>query len=68
MNHRPTDALRQLNSVKGPAKMSRNGLYVLVGILLIALIGVGVYAYQQQQRPALEIKLDNNGLKINGGG
>jgi hypothetical protein len=48
--------------------MSRNGLYVLVGVLLIALIGVGVYAYQQQQRPALEIKLDNNGLKINGGG
>jgi hypothetical protein len=41
---------------------------VLVGVLLIALIGVGVYAYQQQQRPALEIKLDNNGLKINGGG
>ena len=38
--------------------MSRNGLYVLVG----------VYAYQQQQKPALEIKLDNNGLKINGGG
>jgi len=48
--------------------MSRNGLYVLVGVLLIALIGVGVYAYQQQQKPALEIKLDNNGLKINGGG
>lgn len=48
--------------------MNRNGLYVLVGVLLIALIGVGVYAYQQQQKPALEIKLDNNGLKINGGG
>ena len=48
--------------------MSRNGLYVLVGVLLIALIGVGAYAYQQQQKPALEIKLYNNGLKINGGG
>ena len=48
--------------------MSRNGLYVLVGVLLIALIGVGVYAYEQQQKPSLEIKLDNNGLKINGGG
>lgn len=48
--------------------MSRNGLYAVIGILLIALVGVSVYAYQQQQRPALEIKLDNNGLKINGGG
>ena len=57
-----------ISNVKWGLKMSRNGLYVLVGVLLIALIGVGVYAYQQQQRPALEIKLDNNGLKINGGG
>jgi len=47
--------------------MSRNGLYALIGILLVALIGVSVYAYQQQQKPSLEIKLDNNGLKVNGG-
>ena len=48
--------------------MSRNGLYVLVGILILGIIGVGVYAYEQSQRPALEVKVDGNGIKINGNG
>ena len=48
--------------------MSRNGLYVLVGILILAIIGVGVYAYEQSQRPALEVKVDGNGIKINSNG
>jgi len=48
--------------------MSRTGLYGLIVVLAIALVGVGIYAYQQSQRPALEVKLDSNGLKINGSG
>ena len=46
--------------------MSRNGLYALVAILVVVLAGVGIYAYQQSQRPSLEVKVDGNGLKING--
>jgi cbb3-type cytochrome oxidase subunit 3 len=46
--------------------MSRSGLYALVAVLVVVLIGVGYYAYQQSQRPAFEVKVDNNGLKING--
>lgn len=49
--------------------MTRNGLYALIAILLVAVIGLGVYAYQQQQaQPALEIKLDEGGLTVNGSG
>ena len=48
--------------------MSRSGLYGLIVILLLIVGGVGYYAYQQSQRPALEVKVDGNGIKINGSG
>lgn len=49
--------------------MTRNGLYVLVGVLLVAVIGLGVYIYQQQQmQPALEIKVNEQGISVEGNG
>ncbi len=49
--------------------MSRNGLYALIGALLIVVVALGGYMYyQQQQQPSLEIKLDSNGLEVNGNG
>ena len=49
--------------------MSRNGLYALIGALLIVVIGlVGYMVYQQSREPALEIKLDSNGLQVTGNG
>ena len=50
--------------------MSRNGLYLLIGALLVVVIGLGGYMYyqQQQQQPGLEIKLDSNGLEVTGNG
>ena len=49
--------------------MSRNGLYLLIGALLVVVIGLGGYMYyQQQQQPGLEIKLDGNGLEVTGNG
>ena len=46
--------------------MSRNGLYVLVGVLVIALVGLGIYLYQEQNRPGVEIRVNDNGLSIEG--
>jgi hypothetical protein len=46
--------------------MSRNGLYALIAILVVVVAGVGYYSYEQSQRPSLEVKLDGNGIKING--
>lgn len=49
--------------------MSRNGLYMLVGVLALIVIGLAGYMlYQQSQKPSLEIKLDENGIEVNGNG
>ena len=49
--------------------MSRNGLYALIGALLIVAVGLGGYLiYQQSQEPSLEITVDSNGIKVDGNG
>ena len=48
--------------------MSRNGLYAVIVLVVIVAVAIGIYAYRQAQRPALEVKLDSNGLQINGTG
>ena len=49
--------------------MSRNGLYALIGILAIIVVALGGYMfYQQSQQPSLEIKVDRNGIQVNGNG
>jgi hypothetical protein len=48
--------------------VNRNGLYAVIVIIVIIAAAIGVYAYQQSQRPSLEVKLDSNGLQVNGTG
>lgn len=49
--------------------MSRNGLYALIGMLLLIVVGlVGYMIYQQSQEPSLEIRLDSNGVQVTGNG
>ncbi|QQR36263.1 hypothetical protein JI749_01080 [Devosia oryziradicis] len=49
--------------------MSRNGLYAVIAILLVAIVGFGIYTYQQQQaRPGLEVRIDEQGVSIDGNG
>lgn len=49
--------------------MSRNGLYAVIAILLVAIVGFGIYAYQQQQaRPGIEVRIDEQGVSIDGNG
>jgi Tfp pilus assembly protein PilO len=49
--------------------MSRNSLYLVIALLAVVLVaGVGYYIYQQNQQPGLEIKVDGNGIKVNGNG
>jgi hypothetical protein len=49
--------------------MSRNGLYAVIAILLIAVVGFGIYSYQQQQaRPGVEVRIDEQGVSIDGNG
>lgn len=49
--------------------MSRNGLYALIGMLAIIVVALGGYMlYQRSQQPSLEIKVDSNGIQVNGNG
>ena len=46
--------------------MSRNSLYFLVIVLLIALAAFAIYFYQQQSRPGVEVRADDQGISIDG--
>ncbi len=48
--------------------MNRNGLYLVIAVLLIAVVGFGIYIYQQQNRPGIEVRVDNDGISIDGNG
>ena len=49
--------------------MSRNGLYTLIGVLVVAVVALGGYLlYEQSQTPKLEIKLDQSGIQVQGNG
>ena len=49
--------------------MSRNGLYAVIAVLLIAIVGYGIYSYQQQQaQPGIDIRVDEQGISIDGNG
>ncbi|MFC3705176.1 hypothetical protein ACFOOL_10455 [Devosia honganensis] len=49
--------------------MSRNGLYAVIAILVVAVVVFGIYTYQQQQqRPGIEVRVDEQGISIDGNG
>jgi hypothetical protein len=58
--------VRYASSVAEGAQMSRNTLYLVIAVLLVVVVGFGIYyAYQQSQKPSLEIKLGNQGVTVN---
>jgi len=46
--------------------MSRNnGLYMIIGALMVAVIGLGIYVYQEESQPnGVELKIGQNGVSI----
>lgn len=48
--------------------MSRNGLYAVIALLVVALIGIAIYLYQEQSRPGIEVRVDGQGISIDGNG
>lgn len=46
---------------------NKNNLYLIIGLLLVLVAGLGVYAYREHNKPqGLEISIDKNGLKVEG--
>jgi hypothetical protein len=47
--------------------MTRSSLYFVVAALAVLVVGLACYLiYQQSQQPSLEIRVDGNGIKIDG--
>jgi hypothetical protein len=41
-------------------------MYVVIAALVIALAALAIYTYQQQTRPGLEVRVDEQGISIDG--
>jgi hypothetical protein len=49
--------------------MSGNSLYVLIGVLAVAVAALGGYlAYEQSQKPHLDISVGKGGIQVQGNG
>lgn len=45
--------------------MKQNQLYILVGALIVVVIGLGIYIFQEQSKPSgVEIRLNESGISI----
>lgn len=45
--------------------MSKNNLYLVIALLAVAVVGFGIYYfYQEQQKPGISIKVDDQGISI----
>lgn len=45
--------------------MNKNGLYILVGALIVAVGCFSIYAYQQETKPkGVELKIGEQGVSI----
>jgi hypothetical protein len=42
-----------------------NGLYLIIGALVVAVIGLGIYIYQEEQKPdGVELRIGENGVSV----
>jgi hypothetical protein len=45
--------------------LNRNGLYFIIGALLVAVVGLGIYAYREETKPAgVELKIGEGGVSV----
>ncbi|WP_164730682.1 hypothetical protein [Pelagibacterium montanilacus] len=47
--------------------MNRNTLYILLGALIVVVIGLGIYVYQQESEPSgVQVEINEEGLSVEG--
>lgn len=44
--------------------MNRNGLYLVIALLAVALVGIGIYLYREETKPGVEIKIGPGGVSV----
>jgi hypothetical protein len=45
-------------------RMNRNGLYLVIALLAVAVVGLGIYVYQEETKPGVEIKIGQDGVSV----
>lgn len=47
--------------------MNRNGLYLVIGALIVVVAGFAIYTYQEETKPSgIEMKIGEGGVSIQG--
>ncbi|MDH4440109.1 MAG: hypothetical protein QE284_06965 [Rhizobium sp.] len=42
-----------------------NGLYLIIGALVVAVIGLGIYVYQEESKPSgVELRIGEGGVSV----
>ncbi len=42
-----------------------NGLYLVIGALVVVIIGLGTYVYREQSKPdGIQMSIDKNGVSV----
>jgi hypothetical protein len=45
--------------------MSRNSLYLIIGVLAVVVIALGIYVYREESKPSgVELRIDESGISI----
>ncbi len=45
--------------------MSRNGLYIVIGVLAVVVIALGAYLLREESKPdGVEIQIDESGISV----
>ncbi|WP_296745239.1 hypothetical protein [Mesorhizobium sp.] len=45
--------------------MRQNTLYLIIGALIVVVIALGIYVYQEKTKPkGVELKIDDKGISI----
>lgn len=54
-----------LSHIGGSLLNRSNGLYVIIGVLVVAVIGLGAYIFHEERKPqGIEMSIGKNGVSI----
>ncbi|MDX0523026.1 hypothetical protein GOC82_19110 [Sinorhizobium medicae] len=44
--------------------MNRNGLYLVIAVLAVVVLGMGIYLYREESKPGVEIQIGEDGISV----
>jgi hypothetical protein len=57
--------LRNHIVIRGKSLNRSNGLYLIIGALVVVVIGLGTYLYRDEKKPTgIQMNIDKNGVSV----